>query len=379
MALLLAPSESLHANEWRPGLTASGLAARIGPTPETRRLMAGIVVRPLEAGDIEAASALLAARQQADRARLPMLAASLTDPVACMELIRGIHGRPRCAGVVALREGAVAGFLFGEQMLFGPSDQAAKYIEPRSISMANEGHAVAAGADPTLLYRAMYAELAAAWAADGFYVHVIHITPGDAAIQEAWLSLGFGRTQTCATRDVTLPVAGGQPNARVPIHEAGSEDLDVVMQLDWELYEHHSRSPIFWPLLKEPRPASRAHTAKMLEDPANAHFIAYQDGKPIAMQTFERPGFIPGNLERDGNVYLHDGIVFEAARGGGVGTALLGHAMAWAAAQGHRWCTLHFASGNPSGAPFWLGHGFVPVEYAMSRHLDERVAYANAW
>jgi hypothetical protein len=53
--------------------------------------------------------------------------------------------------------------------------------------------------------------------------------------------------------------------------------------------------------------------------------------------------------------------------------------MAWARKQGHRWCTLHFASGNPSGAPFWLGHGFIPVEYTMSRHLDERVAYANDW
>ncbi len=341
--------------------------------------MPGIVIRPFEPGDIGAASTLLAARHRAGRDRLPMLAAALSGPTACAEMLRGVHARPRTSAVAALRDGVVVGFLSGEQMLFGPSDHAAKYIEPRSISMPHEGHAVATSEDPIVLYRAMYAELAAAWAADGFYVHVVHITPGDAALQEAWLSLGFGRTQTCATRDVAVPVAGASPNTHIEIHEAGPEDLDVVMQLDWELYEHHSRSPIFWPLLKEPRPAARSHTAKMLDDPVNAHFIAYQDGLPIAMQTFERPGFIPEALEHDGNIYLHDGIVSQAARGGGVGTALLEHAMAWAATQRLRWCTLHFASGNPSGAPFWLGHGFVPVEYAMSRHLDERVAFANAW
>ena len=341
--------------------------------------MARLVIRPFEPADIGPAGALLAARHTVERARLPMLAQALTASTASSGLIAGLHARPRSAGVAALRDGVVVGFLLGEQMLFGPSDHAAKYIEPRSISIPNEAHAVATREDPIVLYRAMYAELAAAWAADGFYVHVVHITPGDGPLQEAWLSLGFGRTQTCATRDVTIPVAGASPNGRIQIHEAGPEDLDVVMDLDWQLYEHHSRSPIFWPLLKEPRPAARAHTARMLEDSANAHFIAYEDGQPIAMQTFERPGFIPDALEHDGNIYLHDGIVSPAARGGGVGTALLEHAMAWATKQGLRWCTLHFASGNPSGAPFWLGHGFVPVEYAMSRHLDERVAFANAW
>jgi GNAT superfamily N-acetyltransferase len=341
--------------------------------------MPGLTVRPFEAADIEPAAALLAARQVRERSRLPMLAAALTEPEACAAIVRGLHGRPRAGGVVATRRGEFAGFLFGEQMLFGPADHAAKYIEPHSIAMPNEGHAIAAGEDPVALYRAMYAELARGWARDGFYVHTAHITAGDAALRDAWFNLGFGCNQVCATREVSAPVNGAAPNASIEIHEAGPEDIDVVMQLDWELYEHHSRSPIFWPLLKEPRPAARAHTARMLEDPANAHFVAYDGGRPIAMQTFEAPGFTPVTLDHAGSIYLHDGIVSETARGGGVGTALLEHAMAWARKQGHRWCTLHFASGNPSGAPFWLGHGFIPVEYTMSRHLDERVAYANDW
>jgi GNAT superfamily N-acetyltransferase len=283
--------------------------------------------------------------------------------------------------VAAYRGSEFAGFLFGEQMLFGPADYAAKYFEPRSISMPGEGHAVARGEDATAIYRALYGALAADWAREGFYVHTVHITPGDADLQEAWVSLGFGRGTVCASRETALPVkgAGVGPQANLDIHEAGSEDIEVVMQLDWALYEHHSQSPIFWPLLTEPRPAAREHTGHMLEDAKNAYFVAYEDGRPVAMQTFEQRGFIPATVEREQNIYLHDGIVEASARGGGIGTKLLDHAMAWARREGYTWCTLHFASANPSGAPFWLGHGFVPVEYTMSRHLDERVAYANAW
>ena len=52
--------------------------------------------------------------------------------------------------------------------------------------------------------------------------------------------------------------------------------------------------------------------------------------------------------------------------------------MEWAATNGYHTCTLHFASQNPSGGPFWLGHGFVPIEYTMERRVDERVAWANS-
>jgi GNAT superfamily N-acetyltransferase len=136
---------------------------------------------------------------------------------------------------------------------------------------------------------------------------------------------------------------------------------------------------MFWPLLNEPQAAAREHTKGLLDNPANAHFIVYADGKPAGMQTFMRPGFTPPVMDFEHDVYLFEGVVEAKARSGGVGTALLAHSMKWAQEQGYSQCTLHFASGNPSGAPFWLGHGFVPIEYTMVRHVDERVAWANGW
>ncbi|MGH2633455.1 MAG: GNAT family N-acetyltransferase [Tepidiformaceae bacterium] len=167
--------------------------------------------------------------------------------------------------------------------------------------------------------------------------------------------------------------------ASVEIQQASSEDFAVISALSDELTAFHSRAPIFWPLLTEPHHAAEEAHRGLLADPRNAHFVAYEGGQPVAMQTFARPGFTPSIVEPEGNVYLFEGMVEERARSGGIGTALLNHSMAWAREQGDERCTLHFASANPSGAPFWLSQGFVPVEYQMARHVDERVAWARDW
>jgi hypothetical protein len=51
--------------------------------------------------------------------------------------------------------------------------------------------------------------------------------------------------------------------------------------------------------------------------------------------------------------------------------------MAWASGAGYTTCTLHFASENYSGGPFWLKHAFVPVEHTMERRVDERIAWGR--
>jgi GNAT superfamily N-acetyltransferase len=261
-------------------------------------------------------------------------------------------------------------------MLLPPDAFASQFIEPHSISMPVQGHAAAAGHDTTAIYRALYSWLAERWIVDGFFVHNAHITPGDAEVQEAWVSLGFGRKLTCGVRD-TGPVADGS-SGRVEVHQASQEDIDVIVGLSQTLSRHHATSPMFWPLLAETDEATRDFLLGLLADPTNAHFVAYEDGRPIGMDTFMGPGFIPSIVELDRNVYLFEGVVEPDARSGGIGKALLEHSMAWAREQGYQLCTLHFASGNPSGGPFWLSQGFEPVEYTMQRRVDERIAWAHA-
>ncbi|MEP6871127.1 MAG: GNAT family N-acetyltransferase, partial [Anaerolineaceae bacterium] len=231
------------------------------------------------------------------------------------------------------------------------------------------------GIDTTDAYRRMYAALAGEWVRCGFFCHAINVPAGNAQVQEAWVSLGFGRKTTAAVRS-TAPVETSSTGL-VDVHRASAEDIDVVVALERTLARHHAGPPIFWPDLRETDDSSRHHQLELIADPASAYFVAYEGGRATGMQTFVRPGYTPRIVDPDSTVYLYEGVVEPDARGSGLGTGMLSHSMAWAREQGYANCCLHFASDNPSGAPFWLGQGFVPVEHTMVRRVDERIAWAG--
>ncbi|MBK6661639.1 MAG: GNAT family N-acetyltransferase [Thermoflexaceae bacterium] len=336
--------------------------------------MPGIAIRPFSSDDVPAAAELLAGRHRADRARLPMLSGKLEDAGIWAEVLDGAL-RGAAQTVAATRAGRLVGFLLADHMLFPPDAMMAQWIPPHSLSMGYQGHAVADGEDATDVVRLLYAEIAADAVRQGYFIHRVEIIAGDRAIEEAWVNLGFGRTLTAATRDTGPVMIGDVPG--IAVHEAGAEDIDVVMDLAHTLDLHHATAPMFWPIIREAHAAARAFNVEALKDPATPYFVAHKDGRPAGMQTFLRPGFTPFVVPHATDVYLFEGVVDGAVRGGGVGTELLEHSMRWAREQGHLTCTLHFASGNPSGAPFWLRHGFVPVTQTMERRVDERIAWAN--
>lgn len=337
--------------------------------------MASLTVRPFTPDDVGAAARLLARRHARDRARHGFLTETLEAPSNCEPLLRAAASSRRADGVAALIDGKCAGFLFGERMLLSPEDFFSLFIPPHSISIGIEGHAVAEDRDASAIYRAMYAHLAEGWVRAGFFVHRVVIAAGDPEVQEAWVALGFGRYLTAATRDMA-PVEG-QVSASIDVRRASDEDIGDVMALARALNDHHAGPPMFWPHLPAPGEAGRAYNLAVLRSGATPYFVGYQDGAPAGMQTFLRPGFTPVTLDLQRDVYLFEGVVAPGVRGGGIGTALLRHSIDWARAEGFATCSLHFASGNPSGAPFWLGHGFVPVAHEMERRIDERIAWAG--
>jgi GNAT superfamily N-acetyltransferase len=300
---------------------------------------------------------------------------ALAEEPACRAVVEPLFSNPRSEGAVAMANGVAVGFMFGERMLLPPSDFASQYIPPHSISIGIEYHA-AIGAPALDVYRALYADLAARWVADGFFTHRVAIPAGDAEDQEAWVTLGFGRYLTAATRQVAAPVKVANPRA-LTIERASPEDIDDVLLLADDLNAWHWQAPIFWPILHATEPAAKQFNLGALRSAATPYFVAYDGGKPVGMQTFLRPGFTPPIVNREADVYLFEGIVASDARSGGIGATLLRHSMEWAGTEGFESCTLHFAPANPSGAPFWLGHGFVPVEHTMERVIDSRVAWAR--
>ncbi|MBK9613118.1 GNAT family N-acetyltransferase [Candidatus Amarobacter glycogenicus] len=338
--------------------------------------MPTIQVRPADRSDLPACAELLAARYRDHAKRLPAIEPSLLEASGCQPLIQYLLGNPRGDSRIAEIDGKLAGFLIGARMSLPPNDFASQFVPPQSISIPVEGHAVAAGIDALPVYVALYADLAATWAADGFFHHRAAIPAGDPELQDIWVTLGFGRFLTAATRRVADPVLLDRGRA-ITVERASAEDIEDVLALSDDLMAWHWNSPMFWPVLHVTAEAVREFNLNALRSSETPYFVAYEDGRPIAMQSFLRPGFTPPIIRQSSDVYLFEGIVTSGIRGGGIGGALLRHSMDWARLAGHETCTLHFAPANPSGAPFWLGHGFVPVEHTMERIIDSRIAWAR--
>ncbi len=322
---------------------------------------------------LDAAAALLAERHARDREREPLLAVAYEVPAACRAAIEQTFGSSGWHGVVAQDGGEVAGFMLGAPQLFPPTHFLASFFPPRSVAINYPSHAAKAGAEYDL-YREMYAALADHFVARGYFDHIAGIAPTDAAVGEAFASLSFGRHSVAAIRGVGPPERRA---ADIEVHQASSEDASVVFALAEELNLHHARSPIYWPYLRETDPASHDMNAGLLADAANAHWVAYEDGRAVGMDTFMQPAFLTAMTVPEKTIYLYQGIVTQEARAGGVGTALLARAAAWAREQGYEHIGLHFAAPNLQGAKFWQSSGFKPVEYGVRRRIDERVAWAD--
>jgi len=331
-------------------------------------------ITPFEECHLEGAARLLAARQARDRVQEPALPHAFESPEAVRPHVERLFRQHTTSGVVALRDGEPVGFLLAAAVLPSPTHLLAQFFPPRSISVPYHGHALAADEDASL-YRELYAALAGDCVRRGYFDHFVGVLDCDHAAQEAWDSLGFGRDSTAAVREVDQPVRAA---GSVEVHQLGPEGIDVILALAEALGRYHAGSPIFMPDLRETETGLRDMALALLADPGNPCFVAYRDGRPLGMNTFMPPGFLSPLQAPKSCVYLFQGVVHEEARGKGVGRALLAHSLAWARRQGYRWCTLHFAAANLSGAAFWLGNGFRPLEHRLRRHIDERIAWASA-
>ena len=322
---------------------------------------------------IDAAAALLAERHARDREREPLLPAVYGVPAACRTQIEHAIERPGWYGAVAHDGNGLAGFMIGAPQLFAPTHFLAAFFPPRSVAIGYASHAAVAGAEYDV-YRELYADVAAHFVDRGYFDHIAGVAPSDAAVGEAFASLSFGRHSVAAMRGVepTERAAAG-----VQVHQAGAEDAEVVYALSEELNLHHARAPIYWPYLRETDDASHEMSLGLLGDPANAHWVAYENGRAVGMNTFMPPAFLSAMTVPERTVYLYQGIVTQDARAGGVGTAILSRAVAWAREQGYEHIGLHFAAPNLQGAKFWQSSGFKPMEFGIRRRIDDRVAWAN--
>src|SRR5262245_12602472 len=153
-----------------------------------------VEIVPLTYEHQQQAAEVLAARHKRDRLHFPALPAAMEQP-ARMRRAYGFSFKRSTGAVAALLDGQLAGFLFANVLHVPPDDLDALYYHPRSALVPAVGHATVDDLAPETradLYRRMYAAASGAWLAAGAVAHYVKVPAGDAAVLEAWSSLGFG-------------------------------------------------------------------------------------------------------------------------------------------------------------------------------------------
>ena len=290
--------------------------------------MAHLTVASFNPDHLDAAAKLLASRQRALRTTQPVLPAEYEDPAACRAVVEEELQEPGSQGVVGLLGGDLVSFMIMSPLIFNPTDMVAAFMPPRPAQVHG---AHAARPDAAFdAYREMYAVLAAQFVERGYFDHMVYLPALDAAAHDTFVSLGFGRALVAAVRGVE-PRGPGERGSRHPrSRNRGPQGRDGAER--GSACPPHSARSSGRMRSRRSRP-SEANQRRHLEDPGTAHIVAYQDGRPVGLNSFILPDWIDRILRPDKTVYLYQGIVSPAARSGGIGKAILARGVEWRASR----------------------------------------------
>jgi GNAT superfamily N-acetyltransferase len=311
---------------------------------------------PLKDAHLGDAAELAAARYRALRGRVPLLPARYGEAAVLLPRLRELAGA--APGVAALRGGRLAGFLVA-WLIPSLRGQRAVY----SPEWAN-------GAQPDdarRIYQAMYAAMSAHWVADRAFDHFVTLLAHDRDGLEAWQWLGFGYAVVDALRELS-PVRGATTD--LEIRRAAGEDVEDGLALWLALCRHLAAAPTF---LVDARAPDPLRFGAWLGDPANALWLGYRGEQAVAAL-----GLGPASdsactvIRDDGTASIVNAFTREEVRGGGIGTALLDRALAWARSEGYERCAVDFEAMNIPASRFWLRH-FRPVCHSLARHVNENI------
>jgi len=301
----------------------------------------------------------VAARYRVLRQTLPILSPAYEDPPAYLSSLRDRIGR--APGVVAVRDGRVAGFMTG---LVLPD-----FLGKRTAYSPEWANA-AEGVDSRIIYEEMYARLCAQWVADGCHLHAVTLLASQPGGMTALQGFGFGYVNVDAVCDLTPcmrcssdSAPGPGPAATVNIRQAGPGDLESVTELGRGLERHMAGPPIYW------AHEQRDYSA-WLREPGNVLWLAFDGAQCLGMLGVQggEPGLL---ILRDaGTAHIVAAFTAAGARRSGVTTALLNHTLQWARASGYQRCAVDFETMNYVAARYWLKR-FQPVAYSLLRWIPE--------
>jgi GNAT superfamily N-acetyltransferase len=318
-----------------------------------------LVIEALDGATVECAGALVAGEQAAARRVRPELPAAFEDPDVCAAALQRLCDSGH-HGLVVMGDGRAAAV-----MAAGARENP---TVGRSALVLAEGFAVDPDlADPTGVLAAAFADLAAPLIAGGVRrYYLLHtVLP---RLSEALSNLGFGRRGAYGIQ----PAAPRRGSSAVAVRIAGAGDLETVARLALVELQHRSAAPQFAP--RQDRPlADLIAEHRALREGGAVHLLATLGGHDAGLLTIELTSPVP-RLCPDGQPFIGPVATLPAARGQGVGHALVDTALTWAHDHGYQWVSVDFDTANPLSRPFWLHAGFRPTGYGVLRLIDGRPA-----
>lgn len=319
-----------------------------------------ITIQSFTKNHIEDAAELVSLRFRTERSQNQLLPTQFERANAIVPHLQGLVRK--VPGVIAMRENQIVGFLIGFR--------ANLFRGQRGVFVADWAHAAT---EERIFdtYRAMYAEIAPHWLANGCFTHALQFYPHEKGVREAMFSSGFGMVVIDALRDLT-PVQASAPQI-IEIRQASLEMIETIRPLESALNRHLSSARIWLPLLE----CTGRNWESWFTDAQHALWLAYHNGEAVGYLCIESSSHNGLPVADDVTASITGAYTIPTMRGHRIGAALLNRALEWAQANGYQKCAVDFESANLPGSRFWLSH-FQPVCYSVARRVDNRLAWAHA-
>jgi GNAT superfamily N-acetyltransferase len=314
-----------------------------------------LAIQNLDGASVERAGVLVAREQAAARQVRPELPAAFDSAEVCAAALERLSASGH-HGLVATEDGRAVAVMTAAVR---ESPHVGRYAR-----LPADGFAVDPDlADPTGVLAVVFGDLAAPLIAGGVRRYAL-LHAALPRLPEALSNLGFGRYGAYGIQ----PAAPRRRSSTVAVRAAGVEDLETVARLALVEIQYRSAPPMFAP--RQDRPlADLAAQHRALHDNGAVHLLAALDGRDVGLLTVELTSPAP-RLCPDGQPYIGPTATLSAARGQGVGHALVDAALTWAYDHGYQWISVDFDTANPLSRPFWLNAGFHPAGYDVLRLID---------
>jgi ribosomal protein S18 acetylase RimI-like enzyme len=322
-----------------------------------------VEIIPFRAEHIEAAAKLLTHRTQQEQ-----MSKKFYFQIA-EKAITNLWGKPPVFGIAATIDGELIGYLISYAIIDA--------MMGRTAWIPIDGYAIAQG-QSNELYRDMYAALSSKWVNNGIFDHVVMVAAENKVLLDTWFSLSFGQEQAygkCALEDYQSPEL---PESGVTIRLATPNDKDSLYNLGDTIVRYQMRAPVFATALPEEIIEYREGYAGLVDENDVIVWLAEQDGLVLGMQAYFPVELDTTDLLNPSNsIELKVGATLESIRGQGVGKQLTYQGLLHAKQSGYDYCVTDWRTTNLLSSRFWPHMGFRPIAYRLSRHIDERIVWAQ--